>query len=366
MNSASMPRVSVLTPCYNNAEYLAECIESVLAQTYRNWDYTIVDNCSTDGSAEIAHRYAQKDSRLRVRENPTFLRAVANHNVAFRQTSRESKYCKMVFADDWIFPDCLERMVAVAEEHPSVGIVGAYGLRGTQAVWTGLAYPSTVVSGREICRQRFLNGLYVFGTATSLLFCADLVRGRDPFYNEANLHSDAETCHALLKTCDFGFVHQVLTFTRIRPDSISTFTTDYHTLPAGALQELIAHGQDYLTRAEFDACLNRDLSEYYRFLGKSVLLGRNKGFWEYHKRKLNEAGVGFDRARVAGAAFLTLVSAGLNLKDTFEKLLKRARSHLLSPNDTSPLVRRDTCNSRVAGASGSRGAIDAQAQLKSE
>ena len=50
MTSRTLPLVSIITPLYNNAEHLSECIESVLAQTYPHWDYTIVNNCSTDGS----------------------------------------------------------------------------------------------------------------------------------------------------------------------------------------------------------------------------------------------------------------------------------------------------------------------------
>jgi len=73
-NKSSQPLVSVLTPVYNGAEFLSECIESVLAQTYQNWEYTIVDNCSTDGTAEIARRYAAKDSRIRLHQNTEFLR----------------------------------------------------------------------------------------------------------------------------------------------------------------------------------------------------------------------------------------------------------------------------------------------------
>ena len=113
--------------------------------------------------------------------------AIAISTLAFRQISADSKYCKMVLADDWMFPECLERMVAVMEEHPSVGIVGAYGLQEQWVLWTGLPYPSNVVSGREICRQRLLGGPYVFGSPTSVLFRSDLVRSRDPFYNESNV-----------------------------------------------------------------------------------------------------------------------------------------------------------------------------------
>ena len=137
MSAGSQPLVTVLTPVYNNAEYLAECIESVLAQTYANWEYVIVNNCSTDGTLEIARRYAARDARIRVHDNDTFLGAEANHNLAMRQLSAGSRYCKLVFADDWLFPRCLEDMVAVAERHPSAAMVGCYGLDGSRVLWDG-------------------------------------------------------------------------------------------------------------------------------------------------------------------------------------------------------------------------------------
>lgn len=322
MNTASQPLVSIVTPVYNEAAYLAECIESVLAQTYHNWDYTIIDNCSTDGSLQIACRYATKDRRIRVHQNRQFLRVVANNNVALRQISPESKYCKMVLADDWIFPNCLEQMVALAEAHPSVGLVGAYALEGQRVAWTGLPYPSSVVCGREICRRHLLEGLYVFGSANAVLYRAELVRSHDPFYNESNIHADTEVCFALLKTCDFGFVHQILTFTRVRPGSLTTMSRDLQTSWASMLQLLVTHAPDYLTREECETRLARHLLEYYRFLGKSLMLGRDKQFWDYHKGELTKADVGFSRARLAKGALATLCNAALNPKDTLERLLQ--------------------------------------------
>jgi glycosyltransferase involved in cell wall biosynthesis len=320
MKTGSVPLVSIVTPVYNEAEHLAECIESVLGQTYQNWDYTIVNNCSTDGSLQVARRYAAKDRRIRVHDNQQFLRVIANHNVALRQVSPSSKYCKVVFGDDWIFPECLERMVAVAEKHPSVGIVGAYAMEGQQVMWTGLTYPSELTSGHEICRRRFLENVYVFGTATSLLFRADLVRSRDPFYNESNLHADSEACVVLLKECDFGFVHQVLTFTRVRPMSLTSMTWDLNTLLAGELCELVAHGREFLTKDEYERCVDQHLSKYYRFLAGSVLRCRDRKFWNYHKGKLIAAGLKLDRFRLARATLARLVSALLNLEHTFDRL----------------------------------------------
>ncbi len=326
MNTKSKPLVSIVTPVYNEAGHLAECIESVLAQTYTNWEYTIIDNCSTDGSGEIASRYAAKDRRIRVHTNRRFLPVIANHNVALRQISAKSKYCKVVLGDDWLFPNCLEQMVTLAEEHPSVGIVGAYALEGERVAWTGLPYPSSVVCGREICRRHLLEQLYVFGSANAVLYRADLVRTHDPFYNESNIHADTEVCFSVLKTCDFGFVHQILTFSRVRPGSLATVSDDLQTCYAGTLQILVMHAPDYLSREECDGLLVRQISGYYKFLGESLIRGRNKEFWDYHKGELIKAGTGFSRARVVYGALTTLRDALLNPKGTVERLLRGRRN----------------------------------------
>lgn len=327
MTPSRQPLVSIVTPVYNGAEYLAECVESVLAQTYTNWEYTIVNNCSSDSSSEIAHSYSRKHSRIRVVDESEFLRAIPNHNRTLRQTSPDSKYCKMVFADDRIFPGCLGEMVAVGEENPSVGIIGAYGLQGNKVVWQGLPYPSRLISGRDVCRRRFLNGLYVFGTATSLLYRADLVRARSQFYNESNLHADSEVCFELLRNCDFGFVHQVLTFTRERNESLRVFTQDMNTLLAGVLHEILTYGHCYLDEREFEICVNRHMSAYYRFLGSSLLRGgRDREFWGYHKRKLRDAGLDLDYRRLAKSALARVGNAVLNPKYSIEELIKILQS----------------------------------------
>jgi glycosyltransferase involved in cell wall biosynthesis len=86
--------VGVVTPVYNGGEYLRECIESVLAQSYTNWRYTIVNNRSTDDSLEIALHYARLDSRVRVHDNVEFLPIIDNHNHAYGLIDRDSIYCK--------------------------------------------------------------------------------------------------------------------------------------------------------------------------------------------------------------------------------------------------------------------------------
>jgi hypothetical protein len=214
-------------------------------------------------------------------------------------------------------------MVAVAEQFPSVGIVGAYGLQGREVMWTGLPYPTPWISGHEVCRMLLLQDIYVFGTATSLLFRSDLVRHHDPFFNEANLHGDMEACVVLLKSCDFGFVHQILTYKRVRAESLGAITEDINTLIAGHLHNLVVHGRDFLSEAEYAGCYKQLVSKYYNFLAVSLLRGRrDKKFWDYHERKLTEAGVGFSRARIARATMARVLRAVLNPSETLDKKFK--------------------------------------------
>jgi glycosyltransferase involved in cell wall biosynthesis len=347
MNSASQPLVSIVTPMYNEVRFIAECIESVIAQTYQNWDYTIIDNCSTDGSLEVARRYAAKDQRIRVHQNQHFLGVIQNHNVALRQISPKSKYCKVVLGDDWIFSNCLEQMVALAESHPSIGIVGAYALEGQRVAWAGLPYPSSLVDGREICRRHLLEGLYVFGSANAVLYRADLVRSRDSFYNEANIHADTEACFALLKNCDFGFVHQVLTFTRVRPGSLTDASNDLATNLSCLLQVLTKHAPEYMTSEECEARLARHLAEYYKVLGRSLILRRNRQYWDYHRNEFIKAGIVLNRIRVVKGAFETLCDVALNPKDTVEKLLLHKRKLRVSRQIQDPFDKTRYVEQRV-------------------
>ncbi len=321
------PLVSVVTPVYNGEKYLAECIESILAQTYANWEYIIVNNCSTDRSLEIAQSYAPKDARIRIHNNQAFVGREANENIAFQQSSPESKYTKMVHADDWLFPECIMQMVKVAEAHPSVGIVGAYGLYGTEVCWDGLPYPSTVISGREISRRTLLERclrnafFYVFGSPTSLLIRSELIRNRKEFFNESNIHADKEACFDLLQNSDFGFVHQVLTYSRRHSEAATAFSERFNTYLPGNLVILMKYGPIYLSSEEYEKCFKYHMKLYYTFLGQSIFWIRDKQIVNYHKNALKELGFSFSWAKLLKAMFLEMVDILFNPKKTLERTM---------------------------------------------
>ena len=323
---SGQPLVGVVTPVYNGETYLRQCIESVLAQTYTSWDYTIVNNCSTDGTLELAREYAAKDRRIHIHNNETFVRVTENHNIAFRQVPSASRYCKVVAADDWLFPDCLEKMVGVAEAHDTVAVVGAYGLYGlpeASVAWTGLPYPSTIVPGREACRARLLGGPYVFGTPTSVLYRADIVRTRHAFYNESNLHADAEVCFEFLKDRDFGFVHQILTFRRMQENSLTSYSKQVNTYLPANLYDLVTYGAMYLSETELRDRVRSLLHEYYRYLGQQVYRRTGRDFWRLHREKLAASGYPLSPGRVAAAAMSCGLDLVLNPKATAERVVRQ-------------------------------------------
>lgn len=325
MKPDAQPLVSVLTPVYNGEKYLSECIESVLAQTYQNWEYSIFNNCSTDRTLEIAQTYAEKDKRIRVITNSEFVTRLRNHNIAFRQIPLNSKYCKVVHADDWLFADCIMEMVELAEANPTVAIVGAYGLRADRVTWDGLAYPSTVIHGREIGRKILLGGPYVFGSPTSLLVRCDEISKRHMPYNEDNPHADKEICFDILRDRDFGFVHQVLTYTREHSEAASAFSRQFYTYFFGDLQILTKYGRAYLSAEEYEQQIWQRWKRYYAFLGSRMFLTFDKGFWQYHKDTLNRLGYPLSVGKVAKAVLVELLDLALNPLKTSMRIARKIK-----------------------------------------
>jgi hypothetical protein len=226
--------------------------------------------------------YANKDSRIRVENNRKFLPLMENWNHALRQISEKSKYVKVVHADDWLFPECLTRMVDVGEKHPTVGIIGAYRLEEKKVTLDGLPYSRTCLRGREICRMYFLQHISMLGSPTSLLIRSDEIRHRGAFYNPSNLHADVEVCFDIFKEKDFGFVHQVLTFTRRHNEAMSGYSNFLGTNKISNLILLKKYGNIYLSPEEIKRVEKRFIHRYYLFLARRLFWMRKR---EFYKRK---------------------------------------------------------------------------------
>jgi glycosyltransferase involved in cell wall biosynthesis len=333
MNDKPEPLVSIVTPFYNTAEYIAECLESVLAQSYQNFEYILVDNQSRDGSSEIAAAFAKRDRRIRLLRSPRFLSAEQNYSFALEQIDPTSRYCKMVLADDWLFPNCVTEMVALAEANPNVQLVSSYGLWEDSVGCGGLHVERKVLSGRDACRLHLIDKLFLFGTPSTVLYSAAVVRANKPFFQDGHLHEDTEICFRLLRTSDFGFVHQVLSFTRVQQNSRQGRVRSYRPRQLDRLIIVKKYGRDYLDPDEFAACLESAVSEYYRGLSAEWLLdrarGKNDGFWQYQQKGLDTIGETVDSdllaKHVAMVTLEGLANAGKAVPYVWRALTKRAR-----------------------------------------
>jgi glycosyltransferase involved in cell wall biosynthesis len=324
--SMPQPLVSVVTPVYNMEKYLPECIESVLRQTYANIEYIIVNNCSTDRSLEIALKYAEKDPRIRVHSNDRFVEVMVNHNIAFSLISPAAKYCKVVSADDFIFPDCIIRMVEVAEANPSVGIVGSYQLCGSCVRWQGFKYPRNVFSGSEICRQDLLGGepSFGYGSPTSLLYRADLIRDSKEFYPNAasSPHVDTSACFKYLQVSDFGFVYQILSYERMHAETQTSKSQAINLSASAGLNNLIQYGHFYLNPEEFKRQLRKQLKRYYEYLAANLIASRGKEFWNYHKSRLEELGYPLTFSALLKAFWTKALREFMNPEQAIRKIFR--------------------------------------------
>jgi glycosyltransferase involved in cell wall biosynthesis len=306
LNGTERGLVSVVTPVYNGESYLRDCIESVIAQTYQAWRYVIVNNCSTDGSLAIAQHYARRDSRITVVDATEHLPVQQSMSRAISLVDPDALYCKPLMADDWLYPECIDRMVTAALTDPAIGLVCCYAIKnGKEVLFDSIQSSGGVtsfLSGRDACRAALLGkDVHFFGSPTSMLIRADLIRKRKPFYNPDNLHVDEESCYEILQESDFCFIHQVLAFLREHQRSQTSLNRHLGSILVGRVSSLAKYGPIYLSTQEFEERRRQRFTEYYGFLAKHRLRRLPREFWRYHREKLQLIGAPLSRVRLARA-----------------------------------------------------------------
>ncbi len=118
---SSGPKVSVCLPVYNGSNYLALAIESVLAQTFSDFELLIANDCSTDDTQKIIEKYASTDARIKHWINGKNLKLFGNYNACIEKAA--GQYIKLFAHDDLLHPRMLEKMVAVLDKNEDVSLV---------------------------------------------------------------------------------------------------------------------------------------------------------------------------------------------------------------------------------------------------
>ena len=99
----------------------------------------------------------------------------------------------MILADDWLFPNCLQEMVARAATSPSIGMVSSYRLIEAEGDGFGLPISTKVLSGRTVGRLKMLENVHLFGTPSTVMYASDVVRSRAPiFFPEDRFYFDTD------------------------------------------------------------------------------------------------------------------------------------------------------------------------------
>lgn len=113
----SLPLISIITPVYNAEKYLLQAIDSVLAQTYNNWEWILIDDCSTDNSYKILKKIADRDSRIKIYRNRVNSRAFQSRNNALNIS--KGSFVAFLDADDLWAPKKLELQIEFMQQKSS-------------------------------------------------------------------------------------------------------------------------------------------------------------------------------------------------------------------------------------------------------
>jgi glycosyltransferase involved in cell wall biosynthesis len=150
------PRLTIGLPVYNGERYLAEAIDALLGQSYKDFELIISDNASTDGTAEICLRYTRQDPRVRYIRQPKNIGLAPNHNVVVEQARGE--LFKWAANDDLYARELIERCVDALDEHPDVVLAHCWTARidGSGRVTLAYEYPLNTSSPRAPERFRSL------------------------------------------------------------------------------------------------------------------------------------------------------------------------------------------------------------------
>jgi glycosyltransferase involved in cell wall biosynthesis len=217
----AVPKVSVCMPSYNRKEYTTEVIDSVLAQSFSDFEIVITDDCSTDGVVEVIKDYASKDNRIRLYNNGSILGVYGNLNRAICLSRGE--YIKPICNDDLLARRCLEVFVDIMDKTPNVSLVTsftkAFGMDDT--VRDDKFFPGTgLLDGKKARKSLFFDGNWP-GCPSSVMFRrGDLHIG---LFNRMWKYwlGDLDMWMRILNVGDAYVVPEILSFLRIHDKSES-------------------------------------------------------------------------------------------------------------------------------------------------
>ena len=211
------PLVSIIVPVYNVKDYLPECIDSIINQTYHNLEIILIDDGSTDGSETLCDKYKAKDSRIIVKHQKNSGLSVAR-NTGIKTSKGE--YIAFIDSDDYVKPELIEHAISASTSHQADIVIFGYN-EDTPSAKTVSGESATVqlLIGQENLDIIAWNKLY-----SSRLF-------KNITFPEGETHEDNLTTYKLLSLAEkVTYLPESLYIYRERPDSITAQKNILHRL----------------------------------------------------------------------------------------------------------------------------------------
>lgn len=210
------PKVSVVLPAYNAEKYIAQSIESILGQTFKDFELIIINDCSQDKTWGIIEKFAKRDKRILAISNTKNLKLANSLNKGIELA--KGKYIARMDADDWSYPDRLETQYRFMEKHPKVGIVGGSMNVCSEdlKITNSRSYP---VSDKKIRSRIFFYSPFSHPLIMIRKDVLDKVGGYDTAFNPAE---DYELYFRIGSTSKFANLRKVLLKYRVVPNSMTT------------------------------------------------------------------------------------------------------------------------------------------------
>jgi len=214
-----MPRVSVIIPAYNAAAYLPYAIESVIGQTYTDWEIVLVDDGSTDATGELAASYQHKlqDKFQYVRQNNRGVPAARNAGIR----AARGDLIALLDADDVWLPQRLERGVKIMDAQPDTGFVHARVMRiDSQGKVTGQLRVATKYMSGQIARHIYARRAHVI--CPTVLFRRSCLETAGWFDENMYATEDRDLWFRIASRFRVAFIDDVLANYRLSPFSVTS------------------------------------------------------------------------------------------------------------------------------------------------
>ena len=278
--------VSVGIPVYNGEKYIGEALDSMLNQTYQNWECNIVNNASTDNTENIVKEYVDKDERFKLHSYSEFFPIVDNWNRTVLHISEKAKYYKILQADDWLDSQYLEEMVEVMDKHPTIGICSSYRIDDTKIKCDGLNInDGHFYDGKKMLMRHIMQEIDITGSATTVLLKVEYLKKLPQFpkiIDPKDLHCDTQLAFDMMNISDVGFVFKVLSYTRWHPEAYTSNTCVLHNTFLNS-REIRLHKLRHI-----DPAIDKEYKKHrihYAFYLYSKWLRRDKKSLKWHKER---------------------------------------------------------------------------------